>query len=214
MGSRKGNRGRAAVPALILLSLLPVPPRTGQDAVLRRHSRPVRVSGPDGIGRAPHGRPGSGRNIQEVENRMNRRRYELILILLTLANGGLFFLASRSALERGIGGADSREGLPSLLQVAAAAAVLLLSVAVHLTGRRIPEDRVIYPERLFQVMGLSGTQMAGKIVLFGATALLMLFGYGLFRQEGMLAALYALTGGILVLLLYVWFRTVLSRSSG
>lgn len=147
---------------------------------------------------------------------MRKKTYELLMIALALGNGVLFILASLAEMRKGVEGVDNQAALLLIpvLWIPAAAVVLGLILYILLRGRKLKKDMVFYPQRLFDLQGLGRGRIVSRITLFGGTAVLMLFGFWLFVREPLLAGLYALTGGALVLLLYVWTRSASHGSAG
>lgn len=63
----------------------------------------------------------------------------------------------------------------------------------------------------FQLSGLSKKVKVFKIAFLITTCLLMILGYSLFAKEVIWAICYALSGGVLLLLLYTWKKTSVQR---
>ncbi len=147
---------------------------------------------------------------------MRKRTYELLLIALALGNGVLFILASLAEMQKGVEDVDNQAALLFIpvLWIPAGAVVLGLILFILLRGRKLEKDMVFHPQRLFDLQGLGRGRIVSRITLFGVTAALMLFGFWLFVREPFLAGFYALTGGALVLLLYVWTRSASHGSAG
>lgn len=128
------------------------------------------------------------------------------MFAISLLNGILFYIASVSAMNRGLEGVDNQAGLLFIpvLWIMAIFVLIVLNVFTLVRGIKIAKNQKITLLNLFQLSGLSTKRKVFRVVFFIATCLLMLFGYTLFAAETIWAVLYALSGGILLLFLYAW----------
>lgn len=137
---------------------------------------------------------------------MRKWTFWFVMCLVSLGNGLLFFQASLRAMQCGIDGVDNQGALLFIpfLWILAGLVLLVLNLYTLVRSRAIPHGRPIHLLRLFRLTALSRRALAGRILFFAVTIALMLFGYALFAAEALWAAAYALTGGLLLLLLYAW----------
>lgn len=139
---------------------------------------------------------------------MKKRTFWASMCLTSFLHGGAFYLASLQAMRRGIVGTDNQAALLfiPLLWMAAGTVLLILNVCTLIFGRKIKRERRIYLTEIFQYSGCSGAEKRNRILLFASAGVLMAFAYRLFAQEPFSAAVYALTGGLLLTFLFTWSR--------
>ena len=137
---------------------------------------------------------------------MKKWTFWTAMCLVSILNGAVFFTASLNSMQRGIDGADNQAALlfVPLLWIAAALVLVGLNVYTLIRGMAIKKGQMICVSGVFDLSGLSRRAAAGRISFFVITCLLMLFGYCLFASEAVLSIAYALSGGVLLLFLYVW----------
>lgn len=136
---------------------------------------------------------------------MKKWIFWLIMFLISIANGAIFFAASLSAMRQGISGVDNQGSLMfiPLLWLVAAFVLLVLNLCALIGSGKIERKRKIFLFDVFCLSGLSARARAGRIAFFAASLLLMLLAYLLFAP-GPLAVFYALSGGLLLLFLLAW----------
>ena len=145
---------------------------------------------------------------------MKKWLFWLSMFATSLLNGAVFYKASASAMNRGIDGVDNQTGLLFIpvLWIMAIYALVVLNIFTLVRGRKIARNQKIALLNLFQLSKLSAKEKAVSVAFVITTCLLMLFGYSLFATEKIWAISYAITGGILLLLLYAWEKA--SAQSG
>ena len=128
------------------------------------------------------------------------------MCLTSILNGMIFFAASLNSMRHGIDGADNQAALLfiPMLWIAAGLVLIGLNGYTWIRGMSMEKGQMLYVSGVFKLSGLSRRAKIGRISLFVGTSLLMLFGYGLFASEPILSIAYALSGGVLLLLLYTW----------
>lgn len=144
--------------------------------------------------------------FSERELSMKKWTFWISTCLVSILNGAAFFSASLNSMQQGIDGADNQAALlfVPLLWIAAALVLVGLNVYTLMRGMAIEKGQTICVSGIFDLYGLSRRAAAGRISFFVMTCLLMLFGYSLFASETILSIAYALSGGVLLLFLYVW----------
>ena len=147
---------------------------------------------------------------------MGKRQFGFMMCGISLLNGACFYRASLGAMQQGISGVDNQAALLFIpaLWVIAAAVLVAINVSAAVYGRAIRRDHRICPLDIFRLRGLRGRELAGRITFLVVAALLVLFGYGLFAAEVVWSAAYALSGGMLLVCLYLWGRAGMRRSQG
>lgn len=138
---------------------------------------------------------------------MKKWTFWTMMALCSLVNGGLFYLASRSLMERGVAGVDNQGALllVPLLWIAAGAVLVVLNTATAVQGRSLTgEDRVA----LLCFAGAEKQQPLAQAGFLLKCALLMALGCCLvWGSAPLLNAAYVLTGGGLLVLLEAWKRS-------
>ena len=136
------------------------------------------------------------------------------MFAISLLNGAIFYKASASAMNRGIDGVENQAGLLfiPILWIMAIYALVVLNAFTLVRGRKIERNQKIALLDLFRLSKLSAKEKTVRVAFIITACLLMLFGYSLFATEKIWAISYAITGGILLLLLYAWEKA--SAQSG
>ena len=137
---------------------------------------------------------------------MKKWAFWFLMCSVSLLNGAVFYMASASAMRRGIDGVDNQAGLMfiPILWFMAIFVLILLNLFTLLHGLKIARNQKIALLELFRLSGLSLKEKMFRTAFIILACLLMLFGYGLFAAEKIWAVSYALSGGVLLLLLYAW----------
>lgn len=136
---------------------------------------------------------------------MKKWSFWAVMCMVSLANGGFFFAGSLHSMRQGVSGADNQAALLfiPLLLITAVFVLVLLNIYTLICGIKINRERTVDFFELFHLSGISRKAWVGKIVFIAITCLLTLFGGCLFAP-GCLSAAYALSGGLLLVLLYAW----------
>lgn len=131
-----------------------------------------------------------------------------MMALASLVNGSCFFFASRSVMERGIEGVDDQAGLIfiPMLWILAAAVLVVLNASTAVRGRALPGTHRISWRRTADRPSVIGR--IGDACWLLMSCGLAVFAYGLFADGPSWAVSYALTGGLLLVLLRVWERNI------
>lgn len=139
---------------------------------------------------------------------MKRLPFWMLMCLLSLVNGLLFFQMTFAAMGRGIPDVDNQGALLMipLFWIAAAIVLAVLNIATCVDGRHIPRNVKADPLAAFRFKGLKGREMAGRVVFLAVAALLVYLAFHFSHDERLLSAAYAITGGVLLILLYGWRR--------
>lgn len=137
---------------------------------------------------------------------MKRLPFWMLMCLLSLVNGLLFFQMTFSLMRRGIPDVDNQGALLMipLFWIAAAIVLAVLSIVTLVDGRHIPRNVKADPLAAFRFQGLNRREMAGRVVFLAIAALLVYFAFHFSHHERILSAAYAITGGMLLILLYGW----------
>ena len=137
---------------------------------------------------------------------MKKRPFWLMMVAVSLLNGAIFYRASSIEMNRGIEGVDNQAGLLfiPILWVMAIYALAVLHVYTLIHGRKLANNQEISLLDLFRLSELSAKSKMIRVIFLITVCLLMVFGYSLFAAEKIWAVSYALSGGILLLLLYAW----------
>ena len=144
---------------------------------------------------------------------MKKWIFWIAMCAVSLLNGAAFFGASLGVMQRGLDGIENQASLLFIpfLWIIAAFVLIVINVYTLIRGIRINKGQMITLFDVFHFSGLSARAKAGRITFITTTCLLMLFGYSLFASQIIWAAAYALSGGVLLLFLYVW-RKAASRA--
>ena len=142
---------------------------------------------------------------------MKRLPFWLLMCLLSVANGVIFFRLTAAVMARGIPDVDNQAALLMIpfFWIAAAAALVLLNIATLVDGRHIPKDTGVDPLAALLFAGLSGRAMAGRVAFLAAAVLLVYFALHFDHRARLLSAAYAATGGVLLILLYGWWSAAM-----
>lgn len=137
------------------------------------------------------------------------------MCFISVLNGGFFFQASRCVMQRGIEGVENQAALLfiPILWIMAAAVLIALNLYTLISGRNIRNEHRIHGIKIFYLAGLNGKELFGRVVFFGIVCLLMLFGYSLFGA-GVWSVAYALSGGFLLICLYIWKKAGAQKLCG
>lgn len=137
---------------------------------------------------------------------MRKWFFWLLMLAASFLNGTAFYKASASAMSRSIDGVDNQAGLLfiPILWIIAIYTLIVLNGFTLIRGLKMAKNQKIVLSDLFQLSRISTKEKAFKIVFIITTCLLMLFGYCLFAADTIWAVSYALSGGVLLLLLYAW----------
>lgn len=143
---------------------------------------------------------------------MRKWIFWLTMCLVSLLNGVCFFLGSLAAMGRGVEGVDNQAGLLFIpvLWILAGMVLLGLNACTFVYGTRIQPGCRIHLREIFRFAALKAGERVGRGAFLAATGLLMLFGYALFASDSVIAAAYALSGGLLLLCLYTWQKAGVS----
>lgn len=147
---------------------------------------------------------------------MKKWPFWLLMLAVSLLNGAIFYMASASAMNRGLDGVDNQAGL-LLIPILWLLAIFVL-IALHtftlVQGRKIAKNQRLALWAVFQRSGLSARESVWRAVWITTTCLLMVLGYRLFAAEKRWAVSYALSGGALLLLLYAWEKAAVQSGRG
>lgn len=140
---------------------------------------------------------------------MRKRTFQCAAILTSLLNGALFYQVSLHAMRRGADGLDNAAALLMipLLWLVAGAVVAAIDLYILWHGRKVERNRKIDLTAFFRPSAWTKREVPARIGFLALTGGLMLFAYALFPLEGLWSAAYALSGGALLTLLYVWSRS-------
>ena len=140
---------------------------------------------------------------------MKKWAFWAVMCIVSIMNGLFFFVASRSAMSRGIEGVDNQGALLfiPLLWIVAFFVIAVINVYTAIQGIKIEKNRAIDLMAVFHLSGLSPKAKRGRIVFLAVCGLLVLFGYSLFARDTIWAVSYALSGGVLLMCLYAWANT-------
>ena len=146
---------------------------------------------------------------------MKKWFFWIIMCGVSILNGFTFFGASVSAMNRGLNGVDNQAALLfiPLLWIIAAFVLIVLNIYTLIRGVNIKKEQIIPILAVFQLSGLSKRAKVYKVSFIIITCSLMLFGYCLFAAEIMWSIAYALSGGILLLFLYIWNKAAVQRTN-
>ena len=147
---------------------------------------------------------------------MRRALYWMAMCALSIANGLLFFQMTLALMRRGIEGVDNQGALlmMPLFWLTAAVVLLLLNLATLVDGRHIAKGDKVDPFVVFRFQGLSGRGIAGRAAFLVLTAFLVYLAFHFDLRERLLSAAYAVTGGLLLVLLYGWRSAAVKRRRG
>lgn len=89
------------------------------------------------------------------------------------------------------------------------AVLVLIAINIYtlVQGSKIKRNQTISLFEIFNLSGLSKKAKVFKISFLLITCLLMILGYSLFAKEMIWSVSYALSGGVLLLFLYIWKNT-------
>lgn len=137
---------------------------------------------------------------------MRRLPFWMLMCLLSLMNGLLFFQMTFALLRRGIPDVDNQGALLMipLFWIAAAIVFVVLNIVTFVDGRHIPRNAKADPLAAFRFQGLNRREMVGRVVFLAIAALLVYLAFHFSHHERILSAAYAITGGLLLILLYGW----------
>ena len=134
---------------------------------------------------------------------MRRLPFWGLMCLLSLANGFLFFQMTIAPMQRGIPNVDNQGALLMipLFWIAAAMVLIVLNIVTFVDGQYIPRDVKADPLAAFRFRGLNRREMVGRVVFLAIAAFLVYFAFHFSHHERILSAAYAITGGMLLILL-------------
>lgn len=137
---------------------------------------------------------------------MRRLPFWMLMCLLSMMNGLLFFQMTFALLRRGIPDVDNQGALLMipLFWIAAAIVFVVLNIVTFVDGRHIPRNAKADPLAAFRFQGLNRREMVGRVVFLAIAAFLVYFAFHFSHHERILSAAYAITGGMLLILLYGW----------
>ena len=137
---------------------------------------------------------------------MNRLSFWLLMCVLSVVNGLIFFQLTFAAMGRGIPDVDNQGALlmVPLFWIAAAIVLVLLNIITLVDGRHIPKGTRVNPLAAFRFAGLRGHEMAGRVIFLAVAAFLVYLALHFDLHARLLSAAYAVTGGALLVLLYGW----------
>ena len=150
---------------------------------------------------------------------MKRIHFWLVICLVSIVHEVLFVWASRAAMMREPKVYGIAVFLIVLLWIVEAMALILLDLCALIDMRLIPKDTRVDPWTAFRFSGLTKWGIAGRTAFLMAAIVLVCFAFALFAAAGVLSAAYALSGGLLLILLYSWRDAVvrgarISRANG
>lgn len=124
---------------------------------------------------------------------------------VSILNGLLFFAGSYNDMQRGLEGVDNQAALLfiPLLWILAAITLLALNGFAFVHGRGLDPALRVRFFHVFHFAGLRKGAAAARVSFFVFDILLMGLGCQIFTNR-LCNALYALTGGVYLLFLYVW----------
>lgn len=137
---------------------------------------------------------------------MKRLPFWVLMCLLSLVNGLLFFQMTFALMRRGIPDVDNQGALLMipLFWIAAAIVLVVLNIVTFVDGRHIPPNVKADPLAAFRFKGLNRREMAGRVAFLTIAAFLVYLAFHFSHDERLLSAAYAITGGLLLILLYGW----------
>lgn len=137
---------------------------------------------------------------------MKKWSFWAVMTMAALANGCIFCLASWQVMDRGVPEADNQAALLFIpvLWLGACVVLAILNLCTLTLGRYMKKDQVIRPWELFRLSGLAIWERAKRLLYLSLTGVLMCFAWLLFMPELFWSASYALTGGLLLVLLFAW----------
>lgn len=147
---------------------------------------------------------------------MKRLPFWLLMCVVSVVNGLLFFQLTFAVMERGIPNVDNQGALLMipLFWIAAAIVLVLLNITTLVDGRHIPKGTGVDPLAAFRFAGLKGRQMAGRVIFLAAAAFLVYLALHFDHHARLLSAAYALTGGALLILLCGWRSAAMKGRCG
>lgn len=137
---------------------------------------------------------------------MKKWAFWITMCIVSILNGVFFFEASARAMNRGLEGVDNQAALLFIpfLWIIAVLVLVTINGYTLVRGIKIERNQIIGLFDIFQLSGLSKKAKAYRIAFFIITGLLILLGYSLFAEEVIWAVSYAISGGVLLLFLYIW----------
>lgn len=143
---------------------------------------------------------------------MRKWIFWVIMCLISILNGLLFFKTSSDAMQRGIEGVDNQGALLFIPILWIMAAIVLFAINLYtlIYGRKIKNDHKIHIINMFYLAKQSKKEILSRMVFFGVTCLLMFFGYSLFAAS-IWSVAYAVSGGLLFICLYIWHKTGIQK---
>lgn len=147
---------------------------------------------------------------------MKRLPFWLMMCVLSVVNGLIFFQLTFAAMGRGIPDVDNQGALLMipLFWIAAAIVLILLNIVTLVDGRHIPKGTGVDPLAAFRFAGLRGCEMARRVIFLVIAALLVYLALHFDHHARLLSAAYAVTGGALLILLYGWRSTAMKGRRG
>ena len=139
---------------------------------------------------------------------MKRLPFWLLMCVLSVVNGLIFFQLTFAAMGRGIPDVDNQGALlmVPLFWIAAAMVLVALNIVTFADGQYIPRGAKADPLAAFRFRGLNRREMVGRVAFLTIAALLVYLAFHFSHHERILSAAYAITGGMLLILLYGWRR--------
>lgn len=97
---------------------------------------------------------------------MNRLSFWLLMCVLSVVNGLIFFQLTFAAMGRGISDVDNQGALLMipLFWITAVILLVLLNIITLVDGRNIPKGTGVDPLAAFRFAGLRGREMAGRVI--------------------------------------------------
>lgn len=144
---------------------------------------------------------------------MKKWAFWITMCVVSILNGVFFFGASVSEMNQGLDRVDNQAALLfiPLLWIIAVLVLIAINIYTLVQGSKMERNQTIRLLDTFQLSGLSKKVKVFKIAFLITTCLLMILGYSLFAKEVIWAICYALSGGVLLLLLYTWKKTSVQR---
>lgn len=139
---------------------------------------------------------------------MKKWPFWISMFVISLINGAAFYISSEIEMSHVLNEAATRGTLifMGVFQCMAIYVLIILNVFTLLCGLKIERNQKIIIGDIFKLSGLSVREKTFRVLFITTVCLLMLFGYTLLAAEKILAVVYALSGGALLLFLYAWAK--------
>lgn len=146
-----------------------------------------------------------------LELKLKKKPFIFITLGAAVLNGMMFTAGAMSAFHSGLEGVDNQAAMiliPVFFVPAAWFVVGALCLMILIFGARIKQDAKVFPAEIFAMAGLRTGAKIGRVMYLIFCGMMMLLGFSLFWPDALWAVPYAVTDGILLLLLYALAVTI------